>query len=160
MIDICVYEPSYRQDVIDMILEIQQREFNIPITISQQPDLLDIGDFYQKDGNFWVAVSENRAVGTIAVKSLGDGNAMLRKMFVKKEFRGREPAVSKRLLQKSLDWAAEKHFGKIYLGTTPQFLAAHRFYEKNGFHEIGREDLPEDFPVMAVDKKFYRYDLQ
>ena len=43
----------------------------------------------------------------------------------------------------------------VYLGTTAKFLAAHRFYEKNGFREIAREALPDSFPVMAVDTKFY-----
>ena len=46
---------------------------------------------------------------------------------------------------------------EVYLGTTPQFLAAHRFYEKNGFISIALKDLPEDFPVLQVDKKFYKY---
>jgi hypothetical protein len=43
-----------------------------------------------------------------------------------------------------------------FLGTTPRFLAAHRFYEKNGFSEVEPGDLPSTFPIMAVDKKFYR----
>jgi hypothetical protein len=47
----------------------------------------------------------------------------------------------------------------IFLGTTAKFLAAHRFYEKNGFHEIGRDELPAAFPVMTVDTKFYRRSL-
>ena len=33
---------------------------------------------------------------------------------------------------------------------------AHRFYEKNGFEVIPRENLPPSFPVMAVDSRFYR----
>ena len=48
-----------------------------------------------------------------------------------------------------------KGIREIYLGTTPKFLAAHRFYEKNGFAEIGKESLPEAFPIMSVDTKFY-----
>jgi len=43
----------------------------------------------------------------------------------------------------------------VYLGTTAKFLAAHRFYEKNGFREILRAELPARFPVMAADTKFY-----
>jgi predicted N-acetyltransferase YhbS len=42
------------------------------------------------------------------------------------------------------------------LGTTAKFLAAHRFYEKNGFREIAQTELPASFPVMTVDTKFYR----
>ncbi|MGO7422080.1 GNAT family N-acetyltransferase, partial [Rhizobium ruizarguesonis] len=44
-----------------------------------------------------------------------------------------------------------------FLGTTDKFVAAHRFYEKNGFTEIAKSALPRTFPLMAVDSKFYRY---
>jgi RimJ/RimL family protein N-acetyltransferase len=48
---------------------------------------------------------------------------------------------------------------EIYLGTTAEFLAAHRFYEKNGFKEIAKSQLPPAFPIMAVDTKFYKQQL-
>jgi RimJ/RimL family protein N-acetyltransferase len=41
------------------------------------------------------------------------------------------------------------------LGTTAAFLAAHRFYEKSGFRLVDEADLPETFPRMAVDTRFY-----
>ena len=44
---------------------------------------------------------------------------------------------------------------EIFLGTTEKFLAAHRFYEKNGFRELQKAGLPKAFPIMAVDSKFY-----
>lgn len=53
-----------------------------------------------------------------------------------------------------------KPFQSIVLGTTPQFVAAHRFYEKNGFIKIDPAELPKSFPVLAVDKKFYQYTLE
>jgi hypothetical protein len=34
--------------------------------------------------------------------------------------------------------------------------AAHRFYEKNGFVEIAKEQLPESFPLMRVDNRFFK----
>ena len=48
-------------------------------------------------------------------------------------------------------------FTEVLLGTTEKFVAAQRFYEKNGFAEIEREELPVTFPLMAVDVKFYTY---
>ena len=45
---------------------------------------------------------------------------------------------------------------RIYLGTTEAFTAAHRFYEKNGFHRVERAALPQSFPVMAVDTRYYQ----
>ncbi|QPC48491.1 GNAT family N-acetyltransferase [Mangrovibacillus cuniculi] len=64
------------------------------------------------------------------------------------------------LLQTAINWAKEKRVKEIYLGTKPMFLAAHRFYEKNGFVSISQEQLPKDFPVMKVDKKFYMYTIR
>lgn len=45
----------------------------------------------------------------------------------------------------------------MWLGTTERFLAAHRFYEKNGFVLVDRSALPASFPLMAVDSRFYRW---
>lgn len=160
MVKIFEYETLYQEDIIKMILKIQREEYNIPITINEQQDLKDIENFYQRDGEFWIAVYEDEVVGTIAIKNIDNGNAVLRKMFVRKEYRGKDKEVSSKLLSKLLDWARQNQLCKIFLGTTTQFLAAHRFYEKNGFVEISKKELPDDFPVMEVDKKFYCYDLQ
>ncbi len=78
-------------------------------------------------------------------------------MFVKKEFRGKEWGASHKLLQTAILWAENKKLKDIYLGTTVKFLAAHRFYEKNGFQSVSIDELPKSFPVLQVDKKFYRY---
>ncbi len=148
------------QQIVDLIVSIQQREFNIPITAEDQPDLLDIPNYYQKNrGNFWVALHNEDVVGTISLLDIGNGQSALRKMFVHRHFRGSGKGVAGSLLKTLLDWAGLKRFREIYLGTTPYFLAAHRFYEKNGFTEISKEDLPETFPIMEVDTRFYTYEL-
>ena len=159
-INVCEYTSIYHQEIIDMILKIQQDEFKLPISIKDQPDLEDIDNFYQKRGRFWVAIDENRVIGTIGIIDIGNGNAVLRKMFVKKDYRGKDKGVSAKLLMQLLKWAAQNDFCRIFLGTTPQFLAAHRFYEKNQFIEISKDELPNNFPIMKVDKKFYRYNVQ
>ena len=90
---------------------------------------------------------------------MGKGQAALRKMFVKEQFRGSMHSVAPRLLQVLLDWCKRHNVSKIYLGTTSKFLAAHRFYEMNGFLEIKQSELPVSFPVMSVDTKFYKYEI-
>ncbi len=67
--------------------------------------------------------------------------------------------VARQLLSTLVAWCRAKDVTAVYLGTTAKFLAAHRFYEKNGFREIAREVLPDSFPVMAVDTKFYTLTL-
>jgi N-acetylglutamate synthase-like GNAT family acetyltransferase len=58
-----------------------------------------------------------------------------------------------------MSWASEHNIQAIYLGTTEKFLAAHRFYEKNKFTQISKELLPERFPIMKVDTRFYEIKL-
>ncbi|OAP40847.1 GNAT family acetyltransferase [Sinorhizobium glycinis] len=150
------FSAADEQGVIDVILPIQREEFGIAITAEDQPDLRAIPDFYQTgDGDFWVAAVGERIVGTLALKDIGGAEAALRKMFVASDFRGREHGVATRLLGLLLAHAERRKINAIYLGTTDLFLAAHRFYEKNGFVEIAREDLPASFPLMGVDTKFY-----
>lgn len=150
-------KPEYQPQILNLILQIQQEEYNIAITQADQPDLLDIAQFYQNGvGNFWVALHTGQVVGTIALLDIQNGQLALRKMFVAKEYRGQTYKTAHLLLSNALNWAEKNGTREIYLGTTPQYLAAHRFYEKNGFEEIPPEDLPDRFPIMAVDKKFYR----
>ncbi|ARO22803.1 N-acetyltransferase [Rhizobium sp. S9] len=145
-------------DVLSVILPIQREEFGIDITADAQPDLRVIPDFYQSGkGEFWVAVKDGAIVGTLGLKDIGNNQAALRKMFVAAEVRGREHGVAARLLERLFDHARDAGLTDIFLGTTDKFVAAHRFYEKNGFTEIAKGALPRSFPLMAVDSKFYRY---
>ncbi|QED48591.1 hypothetical protein FSZ17_15790 [Cytobacillus dafuensis] len=36
------YESKYQSEVVDLIVHIQQKEYNLPITKEEQPDLLEI----------------------------------------------------------------------------------------------------------------------
>ncbi|PTL83622.1 GNAT family N-acetyltransferase [Vitiosangium sp. GDMCC 1.1324] len=156
-IEITEFRPQHAKELLALIVGIQREEFGVAITAEQQPDLRDIPGFYQRgSGNFWVALASGRVVGTIALLDIGEGQAALRKMFVAQDFRGREAGTAAVLLATLLAWAERKGVREIFLGTTEKFLAAHRFYEKNGFVEVPRSGLPERFPVMHVDTKFYR----
>lgn len=90
---------------------------------------------------------------------LGDGKAALRKMFVHTNYRGREYGTARQLLDGLMDWSRARGLRQIYLGTTDKFRAAHRFYEKSGFREITKAELPPNFHFMAVDTKFYALEL-
>jgi N-acetylglutamate synthase-like GNAT family acetyltransferase len=157
-IQIDKFSSKYQEDIINLIVAIQRKEFNIPITADDQPDLKNIPEYYQKgNGNFWVALHNDKVVGTVSLLDIGGNLVALRKMFVNRDYRGREIGTAQKLLEISLNWAMTRGIRTIYLGTTPQFLAAHRFYEKNGFKEVSKRDLPETFPIMKVDTKFYKY---
>lgn len=151
------FSAADQRGVVEVILPIQNQEFGISITEHQQPDLSDIPQFYQQgSGDFWVAKSCGKVVGTLGLKDIGNAQAALRKMFVSASYRGREFGVAALLLNTLLQHAQSENVRDIFLGTTDKFLAAHRFYEKNGFEEVTVPELPQAFPRMAVDSKFYK----
>jgi N-acetylglutamate synthase-like GNAT family acetyltransferase len=157
MIEIVPFTSHYVKEVSALIVGIQREEFQIPITLEDQPDLANIPAFYQQGaGNFWVAISEGEVVGTVALLDIGNHQGALRKMFVHASYRGPGHGVSARLLETLLEWARARIVKEVFLGTTEKFLAAHRFYERNGFLQIAVDELPASFPRMVQDSRFYR----
>ncbi len=159
--EIVVYSKEYEQEVIDLILNIQQNEFGVPVTIDDQPDLLNVQSFYCKDkGNFWIALEDEKLIGTIALIDIGNSQSALRKMFVQKDYRGKDKGTGQQLLDYVISWCKEKTIDEIYLGTFDKLQAAQRFYLKNGFVEVAKKSLPGNFPLMQVDNMFFKLRIQ
>jgi N-acetylglutamate synthase-like GNAT family acetyltransferase len=151
------YTDKYQPSVIDLILPIQQNEFHVPITIDDQPDLKNITLAYQKgNGNFWIAIQKEKVVGTIALIDFGNSQVALRKMFVHHDHRGKDNGVTQLLMDELILWCEQKDVKEIFLGTIDSMHAAHRFYVRNSFEEISKQELPETFPVMRVDNRFFK----
>ncbi|GEN66031.1 MULTISPECIES: GNAT family N-acetyltransferase [Chryseobacterium] len=147
---------SYSEQAIDLILTIQQKEFNVPLTIHDQPDLFEIESFYtEAGGNFWGAFIDGELVGTIALVKFDERAGAIRKMFVKKEFRGKELNIAQELLEILISFCRENGIDDLYLGTITVLKAAQRFYERNDFEKIEKEKLPAQFPLMGSDDIFY-----
>lgn len=152
---------AYCPQIVDLILPIQIIEFNVPITLEDQPDLLDIeNNYHQTGGGFWGAVYNGELVGTIALIATGHQAGAIRKMFVKKEFRGKEYSIAQQLLEKLIDYCNSMQITDLYLGTVDMLKAAHRFYERNNFERISKIDLPAYFPLMSADSIFYHLSLK
>jgi N-acetylglutamate synthase-like GNAT family acetyltransferase len=152
------YSARFQEQVVALILHIQQVESGVPITLEDQPDLLRIENFYQQGrGQFWVALNEQEAVvGTIALLDNGHEFATIRKMFVRADYRGRETQTASRLYDTLEAEARAQGFQSLWLGTRDQLVAAAHFYVKKGFALVEKAQLPEGFPRMAVDNRFYR----
>jgi GNAT superfamily N-acetyltransferase len=147
---------TYSAQIIDLILPIQQVEHNIPVTLADQPDLQDVEGFYQHGGGqFWGAVDQEQLLGTIALISIGHNAGAIRKMFVKKEYRGKELSLAQQLLETLVHYCREQGIRDVYLGTVHVLKAAIRFYERNGFSRIAKADLPSYFPLMPADNLFF-----
>lgn len=155
MLEIKLVNDTYSKEIIDLVLTIQQKEFNVPITIEDQPDLMQIDDFYfANGGSFWGAFIDGELVGTIALIKFDEKAAAIRKMFVKNEFRGKEYGIAQKLLEILIAYCQKNGIDEVYLGTVSILEAALRFYERNHFIRIEKEQLPLKFPLMTADNVF------
>lgn len=152
--EILQYTEEYKQQVIDLILYIQNEESKIGLSLEEQPDLLDVKEYYfRSGGNFLIAVYDNKVIGTLAYMNYGDGNAVLKKFFVKSEWRGKKVGLA--LYEKILAELKAKGYQCVLLDTPSVATQSHRFYEKAGFWRIEKTARP--FHYEFPDRNSYLY---
>ncbi|WP_421976832.1 GNAT family N-acetyltransferase [Roseivirga seohaensis] len=153
MIEIVPYE-SKCQSGIDVMMQGIAEEFTEPIMVGQQSKSVAFPDKY------WVATYNGHVIGTIALMITKHEYGILKKMMLKKEFRGSVHNVAKLLLQTAIDESEKNELECIYLGTMTQFKAAQSFYQKHGFKRIHERELPADFLRNPIDTLFYKLSLK
>ena len=106
--------------------------------------------FYVAEDSQASATSALRAsyeiIGTAALKDEGDGICKLKRMYVKKEHRGKD--IGQRLLYKMLLFAYDEGFKEMRLTVVGETNPAVDFYKKNGFKKIRSPKLNKDFKEM------------
>jgi len=146
-------------NVTDFILNIQNGEFGLNFLPEEQPDLLAINSFY-KNGGFWVCEIDGSICGTIALQRLNTDTGILRKMFVKKEYRGKQYNIAQLLFDELSDHAQRLEISQIYLDSPSIAHASHKFYERNGFIELSKEyQLPDGYQYPDRNSKLFKLDL-
>ncbi len=106
-------------------------------TAWEDPDLCRFSEIYNTDDRkYWVAESD-KIVGGVGIAPLAgaDGVCELQKMYCIPEVRS--TGVSHKLIEVALDHA-KKYFGRCYLETFGNMIAAQKFYEKYGFTRIDK----------------------
>lgn len=149
-IQIVPYTEKYQQEV-ELLIKSIGEEFSEPISTSgecKKPFSTD---------RYFVAIKDHEVAGTISITRLEDGNSVLRRMFVHKNYRGQ--GLAARLLQEIVIWARGNNVDAIYLGTMTQFVGAQKFYEKQTFEKLDSEFLPKDFPINPIDSIYYKLNL-
>lgn len=152
------YSGKYDDEIINLILSIQNDEAKIGLSLQEQPDLLDIHHCYQQSGGeFWIALSDGRVIGTIGLMLKENHCAVLKKFFVKKAFRLQKVGLS--LYNELLKYAISKSIHHIILDTPAVAHASHKFYEKAGFYRISTEELPVAYSYPDRDSILYLLNL-
>lgn len=151
---IIAYQERYKQQIIDLILHIQNDEAGINLSLEEQPDLLDIPAYYERDGGaFWLAVEDNVLIGTLALMNKGNGNGVLKKGFVSKPFR--KNGVLTALYRTLLDYAKQNHMRRLLFDTPSVATDCHRFFEREGYRRIDKGEQPFEYEYPDRDSYLY-----
>ena len=156
--EIKTYSGGYKDEIISLILGIQNDEAGINLSLQEQPDLLDISQSYQQNGGgFWVALTDGKVIGTIGLMKKEQRCAVLKKFFVKKEFRSQKVGLA--LYNKLLTFAKSLDIQYIILDTPSVAHASHKFYQKAGFRRISIDKLPVPYSYPDRESIIYMLNL-
>lgn len=156
MIEIMPYNDSDQQEVIDLVLHCQNDGTRPLVSVEDQPELLHIQEKYMASGgNFWVAKDGGAVVGTIGLMIFDGGYAVLKKFFTYEPYRSAPHHLGRKLYQVLLDYAEPHGVRQLILDTPKNTDRAHKFYQKAGFVQIGKEQLPIAYDYPYEDSDFF-----
>ena len=151
------YSGKYDKEIVSLILDIQNNEAKINLSLEEQPNLLDINRYYQQNGGeFWIALSDNCVIGTVGLMLKEKNYAALKKFFVKKEFRSQKVGLA--LYSELIKFARNAGVQHIILDTPSVAHASHKFYETAGFLKTDAKELSISYSYP--DRKSILYKLE
>ena len=101
---------------------------------SDKEDLLKPEKIIDKGGQIFFAVSNGKAVGTVAMISSFKNRFELAKMTVKSQFRGK--GIANSLMDQCIQFAKEKKAKEIFLISNDSLKIARNLYDKYAFIEV------------------------
>ena len=128
---------SQTDEVKDLVLSVLNEQ-GFEYDPNKDLDLDDIDRYYlQSGGVFYVALVDGKIIGTSAVRRIDDERCEIKRIYVRKKFRGR--GFGKDLFLKSLEFA-RRNYSAVVLKTDVKLTDAIGLYLKNGFSVVKEED--------------------
>lgn len=125
-----IYDDSRKEEVHDVVLEVLL-EHGFEYDRLKDADLKDINGYYfSKGGTFFIGLAGGRVVGTAGVRKLDGNLCEIRRIYLRKGFRGK--GNGKKLFLAALDFA-EKNCAGAMLKTDSTLRKAIGMYLKHGF---------------------------
>ncbi|MDO9517198.1 MAG: GNAT family N-acetyltransferase [Methanosarcinaceae archaeon] len=131
------FPPSMADEVKDLVLGVlKEHGFEYDPTKDFDLDDIDV-QYLQSGGNFYVGLVDGMMIGTSAVRRIDDKKCEIKRIYVKKEFRGR--GFGRDLFLKALGFARQ-NYSIAVLKTDAKLTDAITLYLKNGFSVVKEED--------------------
>ncbi|HEO7089320.1 TPA: GNAT family N-acetyltransferase, partial [Streptococcus agalactiae] len=106
-------------------------------------------------GQFWIALENEKVVGSIALLRIDDKTAVLKKFFTYPKYRGNPVRLGRKLFERFMLFARASKFTRIVLDTPEKEKRSHFFYENQGFKQITRDKLDVDYIFPDRDSRIY-----
>ena len=118
-------------------------------------DVMDMKEHYIKNGgNFWIAIDEDKIIGTIAFENR-ENIGILKRLYIKKEYQHK--GIGTKLYNIFEEYIKKTNIKTIYLACGRVLENAHKFYIKNGFKKIDNLEI-EMYTVKGDD--FFKKELK
>lgn len=136
MSEIKIVGGNDKLEIVAELFKEYKAELNVDISFQAEDITLEeISKIYgEPEGKILLAEIENQFAGCVAFHKLKDSSCELKRLFVRKNFRGF--AIGKILMQKAIEAAKNLGYKEIYLDTLSTLKSACRLYEKLGFEQI------------------------
>lgn len=146
-LEIAIINPQQSEAIKELIIQAAYEVFHLDESMEQfRKEMADTHQFYDIEnvekvylnngGIFLVLLDGDTIIGSGAIRKLDDETAELKRMWFKKEYRGR--GWGSKLAQQLIAFAKEQGYKKICLDVwKPEYQeAAVNLYKKLGFYEV------------------------
>ncbi len=133
---------------IKNIIQKHYKIYNDNLNLSKyDSDLKDISKNYKN--RFWVALTNNELIGSVAISPKKENTAELKRMYVKPLWHGKN--IAQELYEQAENFAVKNNFSKIVLWSDVRYVRSHYFYKKMGFRQIGTKNFFDaDNPYSSI----------
>lgn len=104
-----------------------------------------------------MAVDNGDVIGTLGLMKIDEKWSVLKKFFVHKAWRSKR--IGLLLYEKLLAFAKSHGVHHIILDTPSVAVKSHAFYERSGFIQVKKTDLPIKYEYPDRNSLLYRLDL-
>jgi len=120
--------------------------FRLPIHDAVERDLASIGRLLPPDGRLLLAVEDDQAIGTAALRRIGPSTAEIKRMWVAPEHR--RSGTGRTMLDRLITVAEVAGYASLRLDSPLFMTAAHALYRSRGFLEIppyAESEIPDHY---------------
>ena len=140
MIKIRRFNPGDENSIKELILQIMNTEFGEDASAYPTEDIEDLERSYGGLGEaFFVALDDEKIVGTVGIKKEDKRVALLRRLFVAAPYRQRQIGI--KLIDQAIQFCHQVGYEEIVFKTTSRMERAIKVCQKQGFIQRAKIDL-------------------